>query len=37
MYTSMSYRVYIFFASRLLRAAIYADFFIHEIKGLRMD
>lgn len=33
----MSYGVYIFFASCLVCAAIYAYFFIHETKGLRMD
>lgn len=37
MYTSMSYGVYIFFASCLVCAAVYAYFFIHETKGLRMD
>jgi Sugar (and other) transporter len=37
MYTSMTYGVYIFFASCLICASIYAFFFIHETKGLRMD
>ncbi|EMC99271.1 hypothetical protein BAUCODRAFT_396879 [Baudoinia panamericana UAMH 10762] len=37
MYTSMGYGVYIFFASMLVCASIYAWFFIHETKGLRMD
>jgi sugar porter (SP) family MFS transporter len=37
MYTSMGYGVYIFFASCLILASIYAYFFIHETKGLRMD
>jgi sugar porter (SP) family MFS transporter len=37
MYTSMGYGVYIFFASCLVCASIYAYFFIHETKGLRMD
>lgn len=37
MHTSMGYGVYIFFASCLICASIYAYFFIHETKGLRMD
>ncbi|CAK7211942.1 hypothetical protein SEUCBS140593_001336, partial [Sporothrix eucalyptigena] len=37
MFTSMGYGVYIFFASCLVCASIYAFFFIHETKGLRMD
>jgi hypothetical protein len=37
MYTSMGYGVYVFFASCLVLASIYAYFFIHETKGLRMD
>ncbi|KAI7218912.1 general substrate transporter [Hortaea werneckii] len=37
MYTSMGYGVYIFFASMLIGASIYAYFFIHETKGLRFD
>ncbi|KXT16686.1 hypothetical protein AC579_5259 [Pseudocercospora musae] len=37
MYSSMDYGVYIFFASCLIVAAIYAYFFIHETKGLRLD
>lgn len=37
MYSSMEYGVYIFFASCLVCASIYAYFFIHETKGLRMD
>ena len=37
MYTSMNYGVYIFFASCLICASVYALFFIHETKGLRMD
>ncbi|OAA58074.1 MFS quinate transporter QutD [Niveomyces insectorum RCEF 264] len=37
MFTSMGYGVYIFFASCLVCASIYAYFFIHETKGLRMD
>lgn len=37
MYTSMGYGVYIFFASMLILASIYAYFFIHETKGLRID
>lgn len=37
MYTGMGYGVYIFFASMLLAATVYAYFFIHETKGLRLD
>ena len=37
MYTGMGYGVYVFFASMLVLAAIYAWFFIHETKGLRPD
>ncbi|KAK4556907.1 hypothetical protein LTR86_005888 [Recurvomyces mirabilis] len=37
MYTSMGYGVYIFFASMLVCASIYAFFYIHETKGLRID
>ncbi|KAF1993772.1 general substrate transporter [Amniculicola lignicola CBS 123094] len=37
MYTSMGFGVYIFFASCLICASIYAYFFIHETKGLRID
>ena len=33
----MNYGVYIFFASMLVLASIYAWFFIHETKGVRMD
>lgn len=33
----MNYGVYIFFASMLVLASIYALFFIHETKGVRMD
>ena len=33
----MDYGVYIFFASMLVLASIYAWFFIHETKGVRMD
>jgi hypothetical protein len=33
----MGYGVYIFFASMLVLASIYAWFFIHETKGVRMD
>jgi len=35
--TGMGYGVYIFFASMLVLASIYAWFFIHETKGVRMD
>ncbi|KAK2778765.1 hypothetical protein FQN52_002680 [Onygenales sp. PD_12] len=37
MYTSMEYGVYIFFATALIAASVYAFFFIHETKGLRVD
>lgn len=37
MYTSMGYGVYIFFASALICASVYAFFFIPETKGLRID
>lgn len=37
MFASLDYGVYIFFASCLVCASIYAFFFIHETKGLRMD
>ena len=37
MYTSMGYGVYIFFASALVCASVYAFFFIPETKGLRID
>jgi len=37
MYTSMGYGVYIFFASCLICASVYAFFFIPETKGLRID
>lgn len=37
MYTSLGYGVYIFFAGMLVLASIYAYFFIHETKGLRID
>lgn len=33
----MGFGVYIFFASMLILASIYAWFFIHETKGVRMD
>jgi len=33
----MGYAVYIFFASMLVCASVYAYFFIQETKGLRMD
>jgi hypothetical protein len=33
----MGYGVYVFFASMLVLASIYAWFFIHETKGVRMD
>ncbi|OQO11727.1 hypothetical protein B0A48_03454 [Cryoendolithus antarcticus] len=33
----LGYGVYIFFATMLILASIYAFFFIHETKGLRMD
>jgi hypothetical protein len=37
MYTSMGYGVYIFFATTLICASVYAFFFIPETKGLRID
>jgi hypothetical protein len=37
MYTSMQWGVYVFFATSLIGASIYAFFFIHDTKGLRMD
>ncbi|KAH7069413.1 MFS quinate transporter-like protein QutD [Paraphoma chrysanthemicola] len=37
MYTSMGWGVYVFFATALICASIYAFFFIHDTKGLRMD
>lgn len=37
MYTSMEWGVYVFFATCLICASIYAYFFIHETKGLRID
>lgn len=37
MATGMGYGVYIFFATMLVFASVYAYFFIHETKGLRMD
>ncbi|KAK3112940.1 hypothetical protein LTR53_010251 [Teratosphaeriaceae sp. CCFEE 6253] len=37
MYTGMGYGVYIFFATMLVAASIYAFFFIYETKGLRVD
>ncbi|KAF2113146.1 MFS quinate transporter-like protein QutD [Lophiotrema nucula] len=37
MYTSMEWGVYVFFASCLMCASIYAFFFIRETKGLRID
>lgn len=37
MYTSMDYGVYIFFATMLILASIYAVFFIKETKGKRID
>ncbi|KAH7132472.1 MFS quinate transporter-like protein QutD [Dendryphion nanum] len=37
MYTSMGYGVYILFATSLVCASVFAYFFIHETKGLRMD
>jgi hypothetical protein len=37
MYTSMQWGVYVFFATALICASIYAFFFIHDTKGLRMD
>ncbi|KAL1610319.1 hypothetical protein SLS60_001985 [Paraconiothyrium brasiliense] len=37
MYTSMGWGVYVFFATCLVGASIYAFLFIHETKGLRVD
>jgi hypothetical protein len=37
MYASMQWGVYVFFATALIAASIYAFFFIHDTKGLRMD
>jgi hypothetical protein len=37
MYTSMEWGVYVFFASALIYASVYAFFFIHDTKGLHMD
>jgi hypothetical protein len=37
MYTTMGWGVYVFFATALICASIYAYFFIHDTKGLRMD
>ncbi|KAH9878592.1 hypothetical protein IAQ61_001864 [Plenodomus lingam] len=37
MYTSMEWGVYVFFATSLICASIYAFFFIHDTKGLRID
>ncbi|KAF2154480.1 general substrate transporter [Myriangium duriaei CBS 260.36] len=37
MFTSMTWGVYVFFASCLICASIYAYFFIYETKGLRID
>lgn len=37
MYSSMKWGVYVFFATSLICASIYAFFFIHDTKGLRMD
>lgn len=37
MYSSMGYGVYIFFATCLIVASIYAYFFIPETKGVRID
>jgi hypothetical protein len=37
MYTSMGWGVYVFFATCLVCASVYAWFFIHDTKGLRMD
>ena len=37
MYTSMGWGVYVFFATCLVCASVYAFFFIHDTKGLRMD
>lgn len=37
MFTSMTWGVYVFFATCLICASIYAWFFIHDTKGLRID
>lgn len=37
MFTTMTWGVYVFFASCLVCASVYAYFFIHETKGLRID
>lgn len=37
MFTSMGYGVYVFFASMLVLASVYAWYCIHETKGLRPD
>lgn len=37
MYTSMGWGVYVFFATSLVCASVYAFFPIHDTKGLRMD
>jgi hypothetical protein len=37
MYTNMQWGVYVFFASCLICASVFAFFFIHDTKGLRMD
>ncbi|KAI1547880.1 hypothetical protein PtrCC142_002428 [Pyrenophora tritici-repentis] len=37
MYTSMRWGVYVFFATALVCASVYAWFCIHDTKGLRMD
>jgi hypothetical protein len=37
MYTSMAWGVYVLFATPLICASVYAFFFIHDTKGLRMD
>jgi hypothetical protein len=37
MYTTMGWGVYVFFATALICASVYAFFFIHDTKGLRMD
>lgn len=37
MFTAMTWGVYVFFASCLVCASVYAYFFIHETKGLRID
>lgn len=37
MYSSMGWGVYVLFATCLVCASVYAFFFIHETKGLRID